>query len=291
VSKVIKSEGQWKEELTPEQFKVLRQKGTERPWSHDTKSGGEGIYKCAGCGLELFASDTKFDSGTGWPSFTQPIDDHVKTEADSTFGMKRTEVLCAQCNSHLGHVFPDGPGPTGLRYCMNGVALKFEEKSVEAPPQLQKATFGAGCFWGVEAAFRQIKGVYQTAVGYAGGTLDNPTYKDVCNGNTGHAEVVQVVFDPTQVSYAQLLEVFWNKHNPTTRNRQGFDSGYQYRSVIFFHTPEQQKEALKTKSALEESGRWKAPIVTEISAASTFYRAEERHQQYLEKHGRAACNL
>jgi peptide methionine sulfoxide reductase msrA/msrB len=291
VNKVVKSEEQWKQELTPEQFKVLRRKGTERPFSHESKNGAQGTYKCAGCGLELFASETKFDSGTGWPSFYQPIEGRIETETDGMLGMTRTEVLCARCDGHLGHVFPDGPNPTGLRYCMNGVAMKFEEKPAEAPVQLQTATFGAGCFWGVEAAFRKIGGVKKTAVGYAGGTLDNPTYKAVCNGDSGHAEVVQVEYDPAQVSYEQLLEVFWKKHNPTTRNRQGFDTGSQYRSAIFFHTPEQQAEAVAAKAALEKSGQWKAPIVTEISPASTFYRAEEYHQQYLEKKGRAACSL
>lgn len=296
VSKVVQGEDEWKQQLTPEQFKVLRQKGTERPFSHDSKSPENGTYKCAACGLELFASDTKFDSGTGWPSFTQPIEGHIETETDGALGMKRTEVLCARCDGHLGHVFEDGPNPTGLRYCMNGVALKFEEKSAEAPmqeekKQLQKATFGAGCFWGVEAAFRQIEGVQKTAVGYAGGTLDNPTYKDVCNGNTGHAEVVQVEYDPAQVSFAQLLEVFWEKHNPTTANRQGPDVGSQYRSAIFFHTPEQQVEAKASLESLDKSGQWKAPIVTEISAASKFYRAEDYHQQYLEKSGRTACTV
>ena len=156
---------------------------------------------------------------------------------------------------------------------------------------MEKATFGAGCFWGVEAAFRQVKGVTKTQVGYLGGTLENPTYRDVCSGTTGHAEVVEVEYDPAVVSYAQLLDVFWENHNPTTLNRQGPDVGEQYRSAIFFHTPEQEREARNSKEKLEQSGRYKNPIVTEITPASTFYRAEDYHQQYLEKRGLAQCHI
>ncbi|MBD0325727.1 MAG: peptide-methionine (S)-S-oxide reductase MsrA [Pyrinomonadaceae bacterium] len=156
---------------------------------------------------------------------------------------------------------------------------------------MEKATFGAGCFWGVEAAFRQIKGVTATAVGYAGGTFDNPTYKDVCSGRTGHAEVVEVEFDPAVVSYEDLLKVFWENHDPTTLNRQGPDVGEQYRSAIFYHTPEQEAVARASKAALEESGTYRRPIVTEITPASTFYRAEEYHQQYFEKRGISHCHI
>ena len=156
---------------------------------------------------------------------------------------------------------------------------------------MEKATFAAGCFWGVEAAFRQVKGVTATAVGYTGGSLPDPTYEDVCTDTTGHAEAVQVEYDPAQVSYGELLDVFWANHDPTTRNRQGPDVGSQYRSAVFFHTPEQQRAALASKEQLEKSGRFKRPIVTEITAASQFYRAEEYHQQYLEKRGLASCRL
>jgi peptide-methionine (S)-S-oxide reductase len=156
---------------------------------------------------------------------------------------------------------------------------------------MQKATFGAGCFWGVEATFRQMEGVTSTAVGYEGGTLSNPTYKDVCRGNTGHAEVVQVEYDPDQVSYEELLKVFWSNHNPTTLNRQGPDIGTQYRSVIFFHDAEQEAAARASKEELQNSGRFQRPIVTEVVPAGTFYRAEEYHQQYLEKRGLASCHL
>ena len=150
-------------------------------------------------------------------------------------------------------------------------------------------TFGAGCFWGVEAAFRQIQGVTSTAVGYLGGTVENPTYQDVCTGSTGHAEVVQVEYDPAQVAYEDLLDVFWKCHDPTTLNRQGPDVGAQYRSAVFFHTPEQEAAAKVSKEKVQV--HFKRPIVTEITPASTFYRAEEYHQQYLEKRGQASCHL
>ena len=150
---------------------------------------------------------------------------------------------------------------------------------------MEKATFGAGCFWGVEAAFRKVKGVASTTVGYSGGSFDNPTYKDVCSGKTGHAETVQVEYDPSTVSYEELLDVFWNVHDPTSLNRQGPDVGTQYRSIIFFHNTTQEVAAKAAKERLQRSGRYKKPIVTEITPASEFYPAEEYHQQYLEKHG------
>ena len=155
----------------------------------------------------------------------------------------------------------------------------------------EKATFGAGCFWGVEATFRQVPVVVATAVGYLGGTFPNPTYRDVCSGRTGHAEVVEVTYDPARVSYDTLLNVFWDKHDPTQRNRQGPDVGAQYRSAIFTHTPAQEATARASLAAREQSGRYHRPIVTEITPASAFYRAEEYHQQYLEKRGLATCHI
>lgn len=155
----------------------------------------------------------------------------------------------------------------------------------------EKAMFGAGCFWGVETTFRNVKGVTDAAVGYSGGTMENPTYEDVCSSRTGHAEVVQVEFDPAVVSYRQLLDVFWANHNPTTLNRQGPDVGTQYRSAIFYYTPEQQAEAEASKAELEKSGRFRQPIVTQIEPASAFYRAEEYHQRYLEKRGQTHCAI
>ena len=156
---------------------------------------------------------------------------------------------------------------------------------------MQKATFGAGCFWGVEAAFRQLEGIASTAVGYMGGSLENPTYEDVCTDRTGHAEVVEVTYDPARVRYEDLLEVFWANHDPTTMNRQGPDVGTQYRSVIFTRTPEQEAAARASKASLEASHAYRRPIVTEIVPAGTFYKAEDYHQQYLEKRGLSSCRI
>jgi peptide-methionine (S)-S-oxide reductase len=156
---------------------------------------------------------------------------------------------------------------------------------------MQKATFAAGCFWGVEAEFRQIKGVKQTAVGYSGGTLESPSYGDVCSGRTGHAEAVEVEYDPAEVSYDDLLKVFWENHDPTTLNKQGPDVGTQYRSAIFYHDEAQRAAALESKEKLASSGRYRNPIVTEITPAAQFYLAEDYHQQYLEKRGLATCKI
>jgi peptide-methionine (S)-S-oxide reductase len=168
------------------------------------------------------------------------------------------------------------------------------EGTVEQATQkrtLQKATFGAGCFWGVEVTFRNTPGVVDAIVGYEGGRLENPTYHDVCSHTTGHAEVVEVTYDPAEVSYEKLLEVFWDEHDPTQLNRQGPDVGDQYRSVIFFHTPEQEAEARASKERLQASGKYRRPIVTLIEPAQTFYKAEEYHQRYLQKHGLATCRI
>lgn len=157
---------------------------------------------------------------------------------------------------------------------------------------MEKATFGAGCFWGVESEFRQIsQGILSTAVGYEGGKLNNPSYRDVCTDRTGHAEVVEVTYDPAKISYEDLLTVFWENHDPTTLNRQGPDVGTQYRSVIFYHTPEQQAAAIASKERLQQSGRYRRPIVTAIEPAQTFYKAEDYHQQYLEKRGLSSCKF
>jgi peptide-methionine (S)-S-oxide reductase len=153
------------------------------------------------------------------------------------------------------------------------------------------ATFGAGCFWGVEAAFRQIPGVLSTRVGYLGGTMENPTYRDVCSGRTGHAEVVEVTYDPSRVTYDDMLTVFWENHDPTTLNRQGPDVGEQYRSAIFYHDDEQEQKARASKDERDKSGRYRRPIVTEITPASAFYEAEDYHQQYLEKRGLSSCHI
>ena len=162
---------------------------------------------------------------------------------------------------------------------------------MEPSGKREKATFAAGCFWGVEAAFRRVPGVLETQVGYTGGHTDHPTYEQVCTDRTGHAEAVEVTYDPARVSYGDLLQVFWEIHDPTTPNRQGPDVGSQYRSAIFTYSPEQQRMAEESRAAVGGSGRFRRPVVTEIVPAQTFWRAEEYHQRYLEKHGRGACHL
>ncbi len=303
MKKIEKSNAEWKKELTPEQYNVLRNQSTEIPFTGEyVNQHARGVYRCAACGTQLFSSETKFDSGTGWPSFWAPISpENIGYEVDKSLFMSRTEVHCPVCGGHLGHVFDDGPAPTGKRYCINSVALKFQdakdvaEESVQAKPAskmgLETATFAEGCFWGVEETFRKLKGVKSTMVGYTGGHTKNPNYGEVCTGTTGHAEAIEIQFNPKEISYQELLKVFWSSHNPTTKNRQGPDHGEQYRSAIFFHSPEQEKAARESLKALELSGKWKSSIVTEISPANSFWKAEDYHQQYLAKRGKKFCHL
>lgn len=299
-SRVVKTDAEWRRTLTPEQHRVMREKGTEQPFTGKyVNQRGRGTYYCAACGNSIFRSKEKFDSGTGWPSFYSPYGDESVLEVrDTSHGKERVEVTCSRCGAHLGHVFDDGPEPTGQRYCVNSVALQFaaegtsHKASEESGEQAkrEKALFGAGCFWGVEAAFRRVEGVVSTAVGYSGGTTKNPSYKNVCSGTAGHAEVVEVVYDASLLSYGELLEIFWSIHDPTQVNRQGPDIGAQYRSVIFYHDEKQEAAAEAFRDRLQRSGKYDRPIATEIVPATAFYLAEEYHQQYLEKHGQAGCS-
>ena len=298
------------EKLSPTQYDVTQNGATEAPFHNAYwDNHAPGIYVDVVSGVPLFSSLDKFDSGTGWPSFTKPIDpDAVKTVTDKSHSMVRTEVRSAKANSHLGHVFDDGPDPTGKRYCMNSAALRFvpvEKLAAEgygkylpdfakagiAVPEAkadtgkrETALLAGGCFWGMQDLLRKEPGVVSTEVGYTGGTLPNPKYEDVHAGHGGHAEAVKVVFDPGVTSYEQILLFFFRMHDPTTKNQQGNDVGVSYRSAIFYESDAQKKTAEEVKARVNASGKWRKPIVTEIVKAGTFWPAEQEHQDYLVKH-------
>jgi peptide methionine sulfoxide reductase msrA/msrB len=342
VPKLILSDDEWKRRLTPEQYRIARGKGTERAFCGGLLNNKQpGVYACIGCKLPLFSSEAKYDSGTGWPSFFQPIAaENIREELDRSWGMVRTEILCRRCDAHLGHVFDDGPPPTRRRYCLNSEVLLFvpkdkvaslaeeaehtgdkpnsspeqsasaarEPEPVAAAPgasgqpsvsgrpsasgqqsrrpaiKRAEAVFAGGCFWCVEAVFEQLDGGVEVVSGYTGGTADTANYQAVCTGKTGHAEAVKIVYDPTRISYEQLLKVHFATHDPTQLNRQGADIGPQYRSAIFY-ADQQQKELAEAMIAdLNEAKVFDRPIVTTLEPLRAFYPAEPKHQDF------AACN-
>ena len=266
--------------LTPEEERVIVKKGTERPFSgkyHDFKE--KGTYVCKRCGAALYASHAKFDSGCGWPSFDDEIPGAVKRQTDAD-GM-RTEIMCASCGAHLGHVFlGEGFTAKNTRHCVNSISMNF------IPADAQKtatAVFASGCFWGTQHVLQQARGVMSTTVGYTGGRTANPGYTEVSSGVTGHAEAVQVVFDPALISYEQLAKLFFETHDFTQINRQGPDIGEQYRSEIFYFDAGQKQTAEKLITQLAGMGY---KVATRVTPAGPFWKAEDYHQGYYQKNGK-----
>ncbi|HNW83532.1 MAG TPA: bifunctional methionine sulfoxide reductase B/A protein [bacterium] len=291
---VSKTEEQWKEELPESNYKVLREGGTEKPFTGIyTDTFDKGLYRCFACGAPLFRSDTKYNHGCGWPSFTKSVSENaIIYVPDYSYGMSRTEIKCGNCGSHLGHVFDDGPEPDGKRYCVNSASLQFlpeKEDKIMKKESSTTAIFAAGCFWGVEYKFSKEIGVISTDAGYIGGTTINPTYQTVCSNMTGHAEAVKVVFDPAKTNYEKLVRLFFAMHDPTQVNRQGPDTGTQYRTAIFYTDESQKTIAEKVKNELKS--KYDKPIATEIVPAGTFYMAEEYHQEYIKKKGGDSCHM
>ena len=265
--------------LTPEEENVIINKGTERPYTGEyTNNKRKGTYYCKRCNAPLYKSEAKFDSECGWPSFDDEIKGAVKRVPDLD-GM-RTEIICSNCDGHLGHVFlGEGFTEKNTRHCVNSISMIFKEDTADT----ETAYFAGGCFWGVEHLMQSKKGVISTAVGYIGGNKDNPTYKEVCGGNTGHAEALEIVFNPEAISFEELAKLFFEIHDFTQVNRQGPDIGDQYRSGIFYKNDEQKQTTEKLIGILTEKGY---KVATEVTQANKFWKAEDYHQDYYDVTGK-----
>ncbi|MBE0638831.1 MAG: bifunctional methionine sulfoxide reductase B/A protein [Bacteroidales bacterium] len=274
-------------QLTPEEQRVILNKGTERPFTGKyDKFSEKGTYTCKQCGNALYKSEAKFDSGCGWPSFDDEIKGAVKRVPDAD-GI-RTEIVCTNCNAHLGHVFKgERFTPKNTRHCVNSISMEFIPDIQET--KTARAIFASGCFWGVEYYFNKANGVIETTVGYTGGKVKNPTYEQVCTGKTGHAEAVEVIFDPALTDYETLARLFFETHDFTQIGGQGPDIGDQYRSVIYY-LDEQQKEIAEKLIKILEGKNYK--VATKLEQASIFYRAEDYHQDYyLKTGGNPYCHI
>ncbi len=266
--------------LTPEEEYVIINKGTEMPYSGEYYDYYEaGVYVCKRCDAPLYRSEDKFDAHCGWPSFDDEIDGAVLRVPDADG--QRTEIICANCDAHLGHVFlGEGFTDKDTRHCVNSISMKFIPAGLE--PGTARAIFASGCFWGTEYYLSKVDGVISTTVGYTGGDLQNPTYQEVSTGKTGHAEATEVIYDPSKVSYEELAKLFFETHDPTQLNRQGPDVGHQYRSAVFYLNDEQRAVAEELIGILKDKGY---DVVTEVTAANTFWPAEEYHQDYYDLKG------
>lgn len=277
--------------LTKEEEAVILHKGTERPFTGKFYTNDEkGTYTCKQCDAPLYRSDDKFDAHCGWPSFDDEIPGAVKRVPDADG--RRTEIICNNCGAHLGHVFlGEGFTDKNTRHCVNSISMNFipAKQEINTEQNLQRAYFAGGCFWGVEHLFKNVKGVISTDVGYMGGHTSNPTYKEVCTGATGHAETMEVVYDPALTSYETLAKLFFEIHDPTQVDRQGPDIGDQYRSEIFYTSDEQKKTAEKLIKILKDKG---LNVATQISKADNFWIGEDYHQDYYLKTGkRPYCHV
>lgn len=289
--------------LSAEEARILHDKGTEPPYSgRHLANKAAGTYVCRACGNPLYPSHDKFDSGCGWPSFDDTLPGAVRRTPDPDG--RRVEITCAHCGGHLGHVFEgERLTPKDTRHCVNSLSLHFvpegqslpqvvgEEALGQAAVQntdLAEAVFGGGCFWGVEHIFSQAPGVVDAVSGYSGGQVADPSYREVCGGDTGHAEVVKVVYDSSVTSYEALARLFFELHDPGQLNRQGPDYGSQYRSILFYADEDEKQTAEKLIALLKSKGH---RVVTELAPRVPFYPAEESHQDYLRKYPGRPCHL